>query len=60
MVSHKELESVVEQINESYARLDNRIAELEQTIKKLAVKTVKKESTKRLDFSIVLWYSRAN
>jgi len=47
MVSHKELESVVEQVNESYARLDNRIAELEQTIKKLAVKTVKKESTKK-------------
>lgn len=44
MVSNKELESVVEQINAAYARLDKRIAALEAV---QAAAPAKKESSKK-------------
>lgn len=45
MVSNKELESVVEQINAAYARLDKRIAALEAASKPATA--AKKESSKK-------------
>ena len=45
MVSNKEFESVVEQINAAYARLDKRIAALEAAAE--AAKAPKKETTKK-------------
>ena len=45
MVSNKELESVVEQINIAYARMEKRIAKLEAALE--AAKTPKKESSKK-------------
>ena len=45
MVSNKELESVVEQINTAYARLEKRITVLEIEI--ATAKATKKESSKK-------------
>jgi len=45
MVSNKELESVVEQVNAAYARMEKRIAALEATLE--ASKAPKKESSKK-------------
>jgi|TARA_R110000822_G_scaffold288757_1_gene410040 hypothetical protein len=45
VVSNKELESVVEQINTAYARLEKRITVLETEI--AAAKATKKESSKK-------------
>ena len=45
MVSNKELESVVEQINAAYARLDKRITALEEALAE--AKAPKKESSKK-------------
>lgn len=42
MVSNKELEDVVAQVNKAYERMDKRITALEQ-----AAKTTKKESPKK-------------
>lgn len=42
MVSNKELESVVEQINVAYARLEKRIAALEEAAAAAKPKTSKK------------------
>lgn len=45
MVSNKDLESVVEQINTAYSRLEKRITALETEL--AAVKATKKESSKK-------------
>lgn len=45
MVSNKELESVVEQVNAAYARMEKRIAALEAALE--ASKVSKKESSKK-------------
>lgn len=58
MVSNKELESVVEQVNAAYARMEKRIAALEAALA-AATETKKQNFKKRLDISTVLWYSPA-
>ena len=45
MGSNKELESVVEQVNAAYSRMEKRIAALEEAL--AAVKPAKKESSKK-------------
>ena len=45
MVSNKELESVVEQVNAAYSRMEKRIAALEEAL--AAAKPAKKESSKK-------------
>ena len=45
MVSNKELESVVEQVNAAYARMEKRIVALEAALE--AATTPKKQSTKK-------------
>ena len=45
MVSNKELESVVEQVNAAYSRMEKRIAALEKAL--AAAKPAKKESSKK-------------
>ena len=52
MVSNKELESVIEQVNDSYSVMEKRIAALEESIadillENLLNKPVKKESSKK-------------
>lgn len=51
MVSNKELESVIEQVNDSYSLMEKRIAALEESIAGILLahldKPVKKESSKK-------------
>ena len=51
MVSNKELESVIEQVNDSYSVMEQRIAALEESIADILLahlhKPVKKESSKK-------------
>ena len=51
MVSNKELESVIEQVNDSYSLMEQRIAALEASIADILLahldKPVKKESSKK-------------